>query len=69
MTNTEKFDMVNDLLTEIQHKQSCYKNDRFTGNCNCDCRYMAYTDSGDSFCMIDAILDETYRDFGLWETK
>ena len=67
MTNTEKFDMVNDLLTEIQHMQSCYRNDRFTGNCNCDCRYMACTDSGDSFCMIDAILDETYRDFGLWE--
>lgn len=69
MTNTEKFDMVNDLLTEVQHMQSCYKNDRFTGNCNCDCRYMACTDSGDSFCMIDAILDEAYRDFGLWETK
>ena len=33
MTNTEKFDMVNDLLTEIQCKQPCYKNGNFTGNC------------------------------------
>ncbi len=62
MTNIEKFDMVNDLLIEIQHKQSCYKNDKFTGNCMCDCKYMACTDAGDSFCMIDAILDEVYRE-------
>lgn len=69
MTNIEKFDMLNDLLMEVQHKQSCYKDNRFTGNCTCDCKYTACTDSGDSFCIIDAILDETYRDFKLWETR
>ena len=66
MTNTEKFDMVNDLLTEIQHKQSCYKNGNFTGNCVYGCRYMACSIEGDEICMIDAILDEAYRDFGMW---
>lgn len=69
MTNTEKFDMVNDLLTEIQCKQPCYKNGNFTGNCGYGCRYLAYSEEGEEICMIDAMLDEAYRDFGMWRTN
>ena len=57
MTRTEKYDIVNDLLTEIQHWQPCKRH-----ACNVDCKYMAYEESGDGFCMIDGILDEVYRE-------
>ena len=57
MTREEKFDIVNDLLLEIQHWQPCKHH-----ACNVDCKYMAYEESGDGFCMIDGILDEVYRE-------
>ena len=69
MSNVEKFNTLNDLLIDIQHRQTCFNDGKFTGNCLSDCRYTACTDDGDSFCMIDAILDETYREFRLWETE
>ena len=57
MTREEKYNMLHDLLLEIQHWQPCKHH-----ACNIDCKYMAYEESGDGFCMIDGILDEVYRE-------
>ena len=58
MTRVEKYNMLHDLLLEIQHWQPCKKHHA----CNINCKYMVYEEGGDSFCMIDGILDEVYRE-------
>ena len=65
MTNLERFDVIEETLMNIQHRIGCYNGERYCG-CRGDCHYMAYDGVGDSYCTIDAMLDDVYKELELY---